>query len=108
MLWKVAWSPRDEGQVPRGREPVTELEALRQAEQRAVGANQTAKAVRKGRAEVVFVAQDADRRVVEPVLRAAEEMRVPVVEVPSGRELGRLCGIAVAASAAAILRREQS
>jgi large subunit ribosomal protein L7A len=96
------------GGCPEEREPVTELEALRGAAQRAVGANQTAKAVRKGRAEVVFVARDADRRVVEPVLRAAEEMGVPVVEVPSGKELGRLCGIAVAASAAAILRGEPS
>ncbi len=87
---------------------MTELEALRRTEQRVVGANQTAKAVRKGRAKVVFVAQDADRRIVEPVLNVAAEMGVPVVEVPSGRELGRLCGIAVAASAAAILREEPS
>ncbi|MER3455534.1 MAG: 50S ribosomal protein L7Ae-like protein [candidate division GAL15 bacterium] len=86
--------------------PVTDLEALGRAQARAVGANQTAKAIRKGRAEVVFVARDADRRVVEPVLRAAQEMGVPVVEVASGRELGRVCGIAVGASAAAILRRE--
>jgi large subunit ribosomal protein L7A len=80
---------------------VTELEALHRAESRAVGANQTAKAIRKGRAEV---ARDADRRVVEPVLQAAREMGVPVVEVPTGKELGRACGIAVGASAAAILK----
>jgi large subunit ribosomal protein L7A len=83
---------------------VTELEALHRAESRAVGANQTAKAIRKGRAEVVFVARDADRRVVEPVLQVAREMGVPVVEVPTGKELGRACGIAVGASAAAILK----
>ncbi len=83
---------------------MTELEALHRAESRAVGANQTAKAIRKGRAEVVFVARDADRRVVEPVLQAAREMGVPVVEVPTGKELGRACGIAVGASAAAILK----
>ncbi len=83
---------------------MTELEALHRAESRAVGANQTAKAIRKGRAEVVFVARDADRRVVEPVLQAAREMGVQVVEVPTGKELGRACGIAVGASAAAILK----
>lgn len=85
---------------------MTGLEALSRAQARAVGANQTAKAIRKGKAEVVFVAQDADRRVVEPVLRAAQETGVPVVEVASGKELGRACGIAVGASAAAILRSE--
>jgi|DewCreStandDraft_1066081.scaffolds.fasta_scaffold01369_20 large subunit ribosomal protein L7A len=94
------------GGSPEG-DPVTELEALGRAESRAVGANQTTKAIRKGRAQVVFVARDADRRVVEPVLRAAQEMGVPVVEVASGRELGRACGIAVGASAAAILKRDR-
>lgn len=94
------------GGCPEG-DPVTdELETLSRAASRVVGANQTAKAIRKGKAEVVFVAQDADRRVVEPVLRAAHAMGVPVVEVASGKELGRACGIAVGASAAAILKGE--
>ncbi len=83
---------------------MNELEALQRAASRAVGASQTAKAIRKGRAEVVFVARDADRRVVEPVLQAARELGLPVVEVPTGKELGRACGIAVGASAAAILK----
>jgi large subunit ribosomal protein L7A len=102
ILWKVAWS-HDEGRCPEG-DRVTELEALGRAHARVVGANQTAKAIRRGRAEVVYVARDADRRVTEPVLRAAQEMGVPVVEVASGKDLGRACGIAVAASAAAILK----
>jgi large subunit ribosomal protein L7A len=79
------------------------LERLRAAEFKAVGANQTAKAIGKGRAQVVFVARDADRRVVDGVLAAARDRGLEVVEVASMRELGRACGIAVGASAAAIL-----
>ncbi len=79
------------------------LERLRAAEFKAVGASQTAKAIGKGRAQVVFVARDADRRVVDGVLAAARDRGLEIVEVASMRELGRACGIAVGASAAAIL-----
>ncbi len=82
---------------------LTPLERIRAAEARAVGASQTAKAVRGGRARLVLVARDADRKVTEPVIRAAQERGVPLVEVDSMRELGRACGIAVGAAAAAVL-----
>ena len=80
-----------------------DVERLKAAAQRAVGTNQTAKAISRGQARVVFVAQDADRRVTEPVLRAARERGMEVVEVSSMAALGRACGIAVGAAAAAIL-----
>jgi len=82
---------------------VVDVERLKAAAQRAVGTNQTAKAISRGQARVVFVAQDADRRVTEPLLRAARERGMEVVEVPSMVALGRACGIAVGAAAAAIL-----
>jgi large subunit ribosomal protein L7A len=82
---------------------VVDVERLKAAAQRAVGTNQTAKAISRGQARVVFVAQDADRRVTEPLLRVARERGMEVVEVPSMAALGRACGIAVGAAAAAIL-----
>ncbi len=83
--------------------PLLPLEQIRAAEARAVGASQTVKAVRKGRALLVLVARNADRKVTEPVVHAAQEQGVPVAEVDSMRELGRACGIAVGAAAAAVL-----
>lgn len=80
-----------------------DVERLKAASARAVGTNQTAKAIARGRARVVFVAQDADRRITEPVLRAARERGLEVVEVSTMEALGRACGIAVGAAAAAIL-----
>ena len=79
------------------------LDRLRAAEYKAVGANQTARAIGRGRAQIVFVARDADRRVIESVVAAARGQGLEVVEVPSMRDLGRACGIAVGASAAAVL-----
>ncbi len=80
-----------------------DVERLKAAPARAVGTNQTAKAIARGRARVVFVAQDADRRITEPVLRAARERGLEVVEVSTMEALGRACGISVGAAAAAIL-----
>ncbi|HEY3249019.1 MAG TPA: ribosomal L7Ae/L30e/S12e/Gadd45 family protein [bacterium] len=84
-------------------EAETALERLRGAEFKAVGANQTARAVGKGQAQVVFVAKDADRRVIDGVLNAARERGLEVIEVDSRKSLGRACGIAVGTAAAAIL-----
>jgi len=82
---------------------VPALERLRTTEHRAVGTNQTAKAIRRGRAQLVFVAADADRRVLEDVLAAVRDAGLIVIEAPSMRDLGRACGIAVGAAAAALL-----
>jgi len=85
-------------------QPADALERLRTAEYRAVGTHQTAKAIQRGRAQVVFVAADADRRVVQGVIAAGREQGLELVEVGSMKELGRACGIAVGAAAAAVLR----
>ncbi len=82
------------------------LQRLRTAEARAVGTNQTAKAIARGRAQVVYIAKDADRRVVEGVVAAAKGASLEILEVDSMREIGRACGIGVGAAAAAILRAE--
>jgi large subunit ribosomal protein L7A len=89
-------------------QPVDALERLRAAEFRAVGSNQTAKAIGKGRAQLVYVAKDADRRVVEAVLTAARTRGLDIIEIASMRDLGRACGIAVGASAAAVLATESN
>ena len=88
-------------------QPMEALARLQGAEFKAVGSNQTAKAIGKGRAQIVFVAQDADRRVIEGVLTAARERGLEVIEIASTRDLGRACGIAVGAAAAAVLLSPQ-
>ena len=82
------------------------LTRLRAAPARAVGAHQTARAIDRGKAVEAFVAADADRRVIEPVVRAAAARGIGLVEVESMTALGRACGIAVGAAAAAVLAEE--
>lgn len=79
------------------------LEAIKTAARKTIGTKQTVKAVEKGQAQLVFVAADAEERVVQPLLVLCQSRNVPVERVPSMQELGKACGIEVGAAAAAIL-----
>ena len=68
-----------------------------------VGAKQAKRALNDGRARKVFVAGDADPRVTQPLAQLAVNLRVPVELVPTMRELGSACGIAVGSAVAVIL-----
>ena len=83
------------------------LESLRNAE-RVIGVKQVTKAVQKSRADTVFLADDADERVTQPLLDLASEIGVQVVHVPTMQELGKACSIEVGAAAAAVLKSDAS
>ena len=68
-----------------------------------VGAKQTKRALVDGRAKKIFLAADADPRVTDPLARLAQEAGVAVEEVPSMKELGAACGIAVGSAVAALV-----
>lgn len=83
-----------------------DLEVLKQAEQIVTGTKQTLKAVNNGQAQRVYIARDADERVVQPILSACSAHNVPVSYVDTMAELGKACQIKVKAAAAAILLAE--
>ena len=66
-----------------------------------VGAKQLRKAIQSGRAQRVFLAENADPAITEPLARMCEEYSIPHTWVPSMADLGRACGIEVGAAAAA-------
>jgi len=68
-----------------------------------VGAKQAKRALNDGRARKLFLAADADPRVTEPLAALAAEKAVAVEEVPSMKELGAACGIAVGSAVAVLL-----
>ena len=69
-----------------------------------VGVRQLRKAIGRGEVRRVFLADDADPAVTEPMERLAREREIPVTRVSAMRELGLACGIAVGASAAGLLK----
>ena len=69
-----------------------------------VGAKQTRRALTDGRATAVYLAQDADPRVTGAIRDLCEQLGVSVYDVPTMRQLGQACGIAVGAAVAALVR----
>ena len=69
-----------------------------------VGIKQVSKAVERDEAVTVYVAADAEPRLVQGLLALVEKHNVSLDESATMQELGRACGIEVGASAVALLR----
>ena len=68
-----------------------------------VGAKQLKKAVKAGRVRYVFLAENADPAVTEPLEALCAANHIQITWVRTMAELGKACGIEVGAAAAAIL-----
>ncbi len=70
----------------------------------AVGAKQLKKALAAGAVQEVFLAENADPAVTEPIKALCETQNIHITWVAGMAQLGRACGIEVGAAAAAVLR----
>ena len=68
-----------------------------------VGAKQIRKAICAGSARQIFLARNADPALTEPIRVLCDQKNIPLIWVGSRDELGRACGIEVAAAAAAAI-----
>ena len=71
---------------------------------RVVGAKQVRRALKDGRAARLYMAMDADPCLLQPLVQDAVNRQVPVSQVPTMKELGQSCGIAVGAAVAVLLK----
>ena len=78
---------------------LTELTAA----EKVVGAKQVKRALKDGRAKKVFWAENADPRVLQPLIQDAVRKGVPLQQISTMKELGDACGISVGAAVAALL-----
>ena len=69
-----------------------------------VGAKQLRKALENGTAQQVFLAENADPALTEPIEAQCKLRSVSYTWIPSMTELGRACGIDVGAAAAAVVK----
>ncbi|MEG2741952.1 MAG: ribosomal L7Ae/L30e/S12e/Gadd45 family protein [Clostridium sp.] len=77
---------------------VTRLEG-----EKVVGIKQTAKALKNNLGSKLYVAKDADSKLLEPILKLAVENSLEVIHVDTMKELGTLCGIDVSAATALVI-----
>lgn len=83
-----------------------EAQSMAQSEspRRVVGYRQLMKALRRDEVASVLLAANAREDMRKEILAQAVRRGLPVQEVPTMRELGALCGIAVGSAAAGLLR----
>ena len=80
-----------------------DLLACLQGKKTVVGAKQLKKALLTGRANHVFLAQNADPALTEPIEALCLQNKIKCVWVPNMTDLGHACGIDVGAAAAAVV-----
>lgn len=81
------------------------LDTLKSAK-KAIGIKQSVKAVENNSVDTVFIAADADERVVAKLKELCEENSIDVVITESMKALGKACGIEVGAAAACLLKED--
>lgn len=69
-----------------------------------IGIKQSMKAVEKDQVVSVYIAEDADSRMIFPLQQVCLARKIPVVGGSTMEELGIACGIDVGAAAIAILK----
>ncbi|WP_373897445.1 ribosomal L7Ae/L30e/S12e/Gadd45 family protein [Haloimpatiens sp. FM7315] len=69
-----------------------------------VGIKQTQKAIINMRCEAVYIAEDAEAKLIEPLVKLAKERSLELVYIDTMKSLGKLCGIDVGAAVAATLK----
>lgn len=69
-----------------------------------IGVKQTQKAVEANLAKVVFIARDAEERVIVDVKELCSKNSIEVIFADNMKQLGKACGIEVGASTACILK----
>lgn len=73
-------------------------------EKKIVGVKQLRKALSNGSSvKKVFLAEDADPLLTEPIAAQCEALHIAVISVPTMKQLGAACSISVEAAAAAII-----
>ena len=68
-------------------------------EKKVIGIKQCLKHLKNDEGEVLYVAKDADVRLVSKLIQLAEEKNIKVVEIPTMIELGKMSGIDVKSAA---------
>ena len=71
---------------------------------KAIGVKQVTKAVEKDLAMAIYIASDAEQRLVEQLWTLCTEKNVPIDKTPTMAELGKACSIEVGAAAVAVLK----
>ncbi len=80
------------------------LERIRGSKNRVVGIKQTRKAIKEGKAQLVYLAKDVDAHLYNEIEELCQENHVDLCYVDTMKELGESCGIDIKAASAVLLK----
>ncbi len=71
-----------------------------------IGIKQATKCIKNGDGKRLYVAEDAEKKLVTPLVELAEQNGVEIEFIKTMKELGKLCAIEVSSAAALILKEK--
>ncbi len=71
--------------------------------EKVIGIKQSTKAIQHGEGKVLYVAEDADMMLINPLICLAKEKNIDIRSIETMKKLGKMCGIEVKAATALIL-----
>lgn len=80
------------------------LTELSEIDEKVIGSKQSFKALKRKQVKKLFIADDAEVKVIRPLVDLAEKTTVPVEKITSMLELGQAAGIEIGTAAVAILK----
>lgn len=80
------------------------LTRLMEIDHKVIGSKQSFKALKRKQVLELFIADDAEVKVIRPLIDLAEKTAVPVQKINSMLELGQAAGIEIGTAAVAILK----
>ncbi len=69
-----------------------------------VGVKQVRRALNSSEVEVVYIAEDAEGKVTDDIVKFCEEKQIQMIYVENMKKLGDACGIDINAAVAALLK----
>lgn len=82
------------------------LDLIKDGKRRTVGTRETRKALEKGLLEGIFIAMDAEHRLVKPLIAAAKASGISIYYVETMKKLGAVCDVEVDTAIAGVLKEE--
>ena len=74
-------------------------------EKKVIGIKQCLKFIKLGKGKVLYVAKDADARLISPLIELAEKENIKIVEISTMKELWLMSGIEVRSAATLIIEK---
>ena len=72
--------------------------------EKVVGAKQVKRAIDSSLVDLIFIADDAERKVTREIEELSKAKQIHIIRVDSMEDLGEACGIGINAAVAALLK----